>query len=311
MMPVAIAGESIHARRRPDRSWRRERVHLLALAPASLLLACFFVLPALWAIYASFTNLALLDASARDPELVGLQNYRRLWNDPDVPKYIRNTIVFVTGAAVIGQTGLGTGLALLLHHAGQQRHRLAGPAFTALMAAWISPPLLSGFIWGRLLDTRDGVLNAALSGMRLGTIDFLGSHAMRSVIVVESWRGVAFATLIVLGALRTIPPAVYEAARCDGAGAVRRLRDHTLPLLRPVLALVLLMTTINAVGSFLMILVLTNGDPGRQTETVALFAFHRAFQFYEIAFGSAISVGMLALNLLFAAGYLTLARERR
>ena len=284
---------------------------MLAIAPATLLLALFFVIPAIWAIYSSMTNLALLSASARDPEFVGLDNYRRLWNDPDIPKYIRNTVTFVFGSAVIGQTGLGAALALLFHHATQRGHRLVGPAFAALMAAWISPPLLTGFIWGRLLDINHGVFNAMLGGLGLGPVSFLGDYAMESVIAVEVWRGVAFATLVIYGALRTIPPEIYEAAQCDGANALVRLRDHTLPLLRPSLSLVLLMTTINAAGSFLMILVLTNGAPGRNTETIALFAFHRGFGFFEIAFGSAITMLLLAVNLVFAVGYLVLLRERR
>lgn len=311
MTVTAVASTGSHARRHRSMGWwRRERAHVLALAPATLLLAVFFVIPAFWAIYASMTNLALLSPSARHPEFVGLENYRRLWNDPDVPKYLRQTAVFIFGSAVIGQTGLGTALALLFHHATQRGHRLVGPAFAALMAAWISPPLLTGFIWGRLLDTDTGVLNAMLGVLGIGPVSFLGEFAMQSVIAVEVWRGMAFATLVVYGALRTIPPDVYEAAQCDGAHALARLRDHTLPLLRPALSLVLLMTTINAAGSFLMILVLTNGDPGRQTVTIALFAFQRAFGFFEIAFGSAITMLLLALNLAFAVVYLVLLRER-
>ena len=311
MTTAAVARAEPHMRRRRSSGWwRRERIHLLAIAPATLLLALFFVIPAVWAIYASTTNLALLDVSARNPEFVGLDNYRRLWNDPDVPKYIRNTVVFVVGSAVIGQTGLGAALALLFHHATQRGNRLVGAGFVALMAAWISPPLLTGFIWGQLLDSDRGVLNAMLGGFGLGPISFLGEYAMESVIAVEVWRGVAFATLVIYGALRTIPPEVYEAAQCDGAGVMARVKDHTLPLLRPALSLVLLMTTINAAGSFLMILVLTNGDPGRRTETIALFAFHRAFGFFEIAFGSAITMLLLAVNLAFAVVYLVLLRER-
>jgi len=309
---TAIASTGNSARHhRMSGWWDRDGVHVLAIAPAAILLALFFIIPAAWAIYTSMTDLALLSASARNPQFVGMENYRRLWNDPDVPKYLKNTAVFVVGAAVFGQTVGGLLLALLFQHATRLKLRLTGLGFIALMAAWVSPPLLSGFIWGRLLDVRDGVINAALGGLGFGTVDFLGDHAMMSVIAVESWRGIAFATLVLLGALQTVPSDIYEAAQIDGASAFMRLRDHTLPLLRPGLAVVLLMTTINVSGSFLMILVLTNGDPGRQTETIALFAFHRAFQFFEIAFGSAITVVILAFNLACALVYLLLLRERR
>lgn len=312
MMPAAQGrtGSALTIRRQ-SAWWRRERVNLLSFTPALLLITLFFVLPGIWAIYASMTNLALLDASARNPQFVGLDNFRRLWNDPDFPLYVKNSLLFVLGSAVIGQTGLGLALALLFRHATARGFRLAGVAFAALMAAWICPPLLTGFIWGRLLDVRGGVLNAAISGLGVTPVDFLGDHAMMSVIAVEVWRGTAFATLLFLGALETFPRDIYDAARCDGASTLVRFVDHTLPLLRPLAILVLVMTTINAAGSFLTILVLTNGDPGRQTETVALFAFHRAFQSFEIGFGSAISTVLLAFNALGAIVILSLARERQ
>jgi multiple sugar transport system permease protein len=312
VVPAEINLDLAEMRRRRRRGWwRRERSYVVALTPATLLLTLFFVVPAAWAVYASLTNLSLLNSSVRNPEFIGFDNYRRLWNDPDFPMYVKNTVVFVTGSAIIGQTVLGLALALLFHQAALQGYRLAGIAFTALMAAWISPPLLTGFIWGRLFDSRGGVLNALLDDVGLGPVDFLGRHAMSSVITVEIWRGTAFATIIFIGALQTIPRQIYEAARCDGTNALGRFWHHTLPMLHPVLALVLTMTTINAAGSFLMIFVLTNGDPGRQTETISLFAYHRAFEYFEIAFGAAITVVMLAVNVIFAIVYLGMARARR
>ena len=266
----------------------------------------------MWALYTSLTDFALLGPSARHSKFIGLDNYRRLWNDPDFPMYARNTVIFVAGFAILGQTMLGLGLALLFHRATREGFRLSGLAFTALMAAWISPPLLTGFMWGRLFDSRNGVLNSLLDLVGVGPIDFLGAHAMVSVIAVEVWRGTAFATIIFLGALQTIPLQIYEAARCDGSRAIRQFWDHTIPMLRHVISLVLLMTTINAMGSFLMILVLTNGDPGRQTETIALFSYHQAFGgSFQIAFGASITVIMLVVNVLFALIYLGIARIRR
>lgn len=296
---------------RQQTALERERPYLVAIFPAMFLLALFYLIPALWAGYASLTSYTLLGFTSQSLDFVGFDNYRRLLNDPDFPKYLKNSLVFVAGSAILGQTGLGLLFALLFHHAVIAGYRIVLLAYTALMAAWISPPLLTGFIWGRLLDVRTGVLNSALAGIGVGPIDFLGQHAMLSVISVEVWRGTAFAAIIFTGALQTIPSQIYEAARCDGAKALSRFWDHTLPMLRHVLALVLVMTTINAMGSFLMILVLTNGAPGRDTETIALYAYHRAFGSFEIAFGAAISVVMLAVNALLAILFLALARRRR
>ena len=134
---------------------------------------------------------------------------------------------------------------------------------------------------------------------------------MLSVIIAESWRGLAFAMIIFYGALNTIPAQIYEAARMDGGSGWSILREITLPAIRHVLVLVLMMTTILTIGSFLTILILTNGDPAYQTETISLHAYHTAFQFFDIGYGAAISVVMLFLTTAFAGIYLWLARRSR
>jgi len=130
------------------------------------------------------------------------------------------------------------------------------------------------------------------------------------VIVANIWRGTAFTMIIFLGALKTIPPDIYEAARIDGANAWRRFWDHTLPSLRPIAALALLSITMSTFGTFIVIQTLTNGGPGNATEVIALFAFHTAFKSFSIGYGSAIAVVMLALNFAFAIIYLRWSRAR-
>jgi multiple sugar transport system permease protein len=282
--------------------------YVLATFPAALILALFFVLPAVWAVYLSFTDKALLGLGATETHFIGLDNYRAFGQIADFNKFLWNTLVFVTGSAVIGQTGIGFGLALLLHYATGRGYRLSHLAYAAVLVAWISPPVFAGSVWGGIFEYRHGLLNTALGKVGLGPVDMLGQYPMLSVIIADVWRGTAFAMVIFLGALQTIPPSIYEAARVDGAGTWQRFWDQTLPSLRHVVAIVLITTTLVTMGSFLLILILTNGDPGYQTETIALFAYHRAFVQYQIGFGAAISVLLLALNLLFAAFYLYVAR---
>ena len=288
---------------------RREAPYIAATLPAAAILALFFVTPAIWAIGTSLTDRALIQS---ETNWIGFDNYRVLWNNPDFPKFIRNSISFILGAAVIGETGFGLALALLIDHATRRRYRLAGLAYAAVLAAWICPPALAGAIWGEIYvyGFRDGPLNLALKTLGLPRIDMLGRNPMLSVVIAEVWRGTAFAMVIFLGALQMVPRSIYEAARVDGAGAWRQFLDHTIPSIRHALALVLLMTTIVAMGSFLLILILTNGDPGLQTETLALFAYHTAFEPFQIGYGAAIAVVMLAANLLFALVYLRLTRMR-
>jgi multiple sugar transport system permease protein len=313
-MPAASSSTATLTKPRPalrtvrHSSLRREWPQIAAITPAALLLGLFFIVPAIWAGYASLTDRALLGFGAQETQFIGLDNYRRLRDTPDLGKFVRNTIVFVIGSAVIGQTGLGFLLALLIDHARTRAARLGSVAYAAVLVAWVSPPAFAGAIWGDIFAYRHGALNAALRALGLGRVDMLGEHPMLAVTLADIWRGTAFAMIIFLGALQTIPRGVHEAARLDGASAFQRLRDHTIPLLSHIGAIVLTMTTITTMGAFMLILLLTNGDPAYQTETLALFAFHSAFSTYEIGFGASISVVLLMLNLILAAIYLRIAR---
>jgi len=291
-----------------SRRWQRHGPLLLALAPATALVGVFYLWPALWAISTSLTDLDLT-AFAAGTHFVGLANFRQLLRDPDIPLVVRNTVVFTVGSAVIGQFVLGWALALLLNHARARGYRLWQLAYAAMLTAWVSPLVLAGFIWVGMLDYFDGTINAALSGAGAAPIDWLGRFPMLSVIVADAWRGTAFTVLVLLGALQTIPREIHEAAALDGAGAWRRFWDHTRPLVRQFAALALLVATINALGSFILINVLTSGA-GLQTTTLALYGYRQALIEYEIGYGSAVAVVTLLVNLVFAAVYLSVARRR-
>jgi len=176
--------------------------------------------------------------------------------------------------------------------------------------AWVNPTIIAGFLWVAMFDFYNGSLNVGLGHLGLGPVDWFGSGPMLAVIIANIWRGTAFTMLIFLGALRTIPSDIYEAARVDGANAFRRFWDHTLPLLRPIAALTLLSVTMATFGTFILIQALTNGGPALQTEVIALYAFHQAFQAHAVGYGSTIAVVMLALNLAFAIVFLRWSRAR-
>jgi multiple sugar transport system permease protein len=289
---------------------RRNRLYLAGLTPAALLLALFFVGPALWAIGSSFTNRALVGLDAAHPRFVGLDNYTHLLGDPDFVKVIVNSVVFVLGSAVIGQFVLGLALALLLDHAERRGFVSTSLVYGSVLLAWVNPTIIAGFLWVAMFDYYNGSLNVGLHRLGLGPVDWFGQGPMLAIIIANTWRGTAFVMLIFLGALRTIPSDIYEAARVDGANAARRFWDHTLPMLRPIAALTLMSVTIATFGTFILIQALTNGGPSFQTEVIALYAFHEAFQAHAVGYGSTIAVVMLALNLGFAAVFLRWSRAR-
>ena len=286
----------------------RNGPYLLGLTPAALLLALFFVAPAVWAAGSSLTNLSLVGLDAARPRFVGFDNYLRLASDPDFWTVIRNSIVFVVSSAIVGQFLLGLGLALLIDHAERRGWRFATVAYAAVLLAWVNPTLIAGFLWVAMFDFYFGSLNMGLHAIGMQSVNWLGEAPMPAVVIANIWRGAAFTMIIFLGALKTIPPDIYEAARVDGAGAWRRFWDHTLPSLRPIAALTLLSITMSTFGTFIVIQTLTNGGPGSATEVIALYAFHTAFQQYAIGYGSAIAVVMLTLNLMFATMYLRWSR---
>jgi multiple sugar transport system permease protein len=288
----------------------RNRLYLAGLSPAAFLLALFFVGPALWALGSSFTNRALVGIDAANPRFVGLDNYARLFSDPDFGRVILNSVIFVIGSAIIGQFVLGLLLALLLDHAQRRGFLATSLVYAAVLLAWVNPTIIAGFLWVAMFDFYNGSLNAGLHVVGAAPVNWLGQGPMLAVIIANTWRGTAFTMLIFLGALRTIPSDIYEAARVDGASAFRRFWDHTLPILRPIAALTLLSVTMATFGTFILIQTLTNGGPAFQTEVIALYAFHEAFQNHAVGYGSTISVVMLALNLAFAVVFLRWSRAR-
>jgi multiple sugar transport system permease protein len=282
--------------------------YVVALLPAIGLVALFFVGPALWAVYASFTNMALVGLDAANPRVVGLENYQRLFRDPDFFAVLRNSVAFVVGSAVLGQFLLGLGLALLLDHAERRGLRGGNIVYAVVLLAWVNPTLIAGFLWAAMFDFYFGTLNTALKAVGFQPQNWLGNQAMLAIIVANTWRGTAFTLLIFLSGLKTIPAEIYEAARVDGAGAWRRFWDHTLPNLKYIALLALMNITIATLGAFVLILGLTGGGPGIQTEVIALYAYHTAFQSREIGYGSSIAMIMLIINFAFAAVYLKFFR---
>jgi multiple sugar transport system permease protein len=241
---------------------------------------------------------------------VGLDNYVRLFSDPDFGRVILNSVVFVIGSAVIGQFVLGLLLALLLDHAQRRGFLATSLVYASVLLAWVNPAIIAGFLWVAMFDFYNGSLNAGLQVIGVPPVNWLGQGPMLAIIIANTWRGTAFVMLIFLGALRTIPTDIYEAARVDGAGPFRRFWDHTLPLLRPIAALTLLSVTIATFGTFILIQALTNGGPALQTEVIALYAYHEAFQNHAVGYGSTIAVVMLTLNFAFAAVFLRWSRAR-
>ncbi|GAA0507340.1 amino acid ABC transporter permease [Saccharopolyspora subtropica] len=275
------------------------RQWLVPMAPALLLLGLFVAGPILWSIYVSFTNAALSGAAATDPEFVGLENYRRLFTDPALWHSAWLTVVFTVGSAVLGQNLLGMLIAVLTQH---RRRWVRTAVGTVVVSAWVLPELVAAFAIYAFLNA-EGTLNNLLASLGMQPQDWLYSAPMVAVVLGNVWRGTAFSMLVYQAALSEVPTDLVEAAEVDGAGALRRFWHVTLPVIRRSVLTNLMLITLQTIGVFTLIYVLTAGGPNAATQTLPLLMYDQAFELDEIGYGATISLVLLVIGGLFAVVY--------
>lgn len=262
------------------------------MAPACALLLVFVVGPILYSLYLAFTDTRLTGAAAANPQWIGLDNFSRLLESPGLVNAVWLTTVFVVGSAVIGQNVLGLTIALLLRNRSTLVKALVG---AVIVSAYVFPEIVPSFMWFSLLST-DGLVNTILAAANLPAQSVLTDQPMVAIILADVWRATAFSMLVYSAALSDIPSDLMEAANLDGAGYVRTLRSITLPLLRPTMFTNLMIITLPTLSLFTTIFVLTGGGPGDQSETMPIFMYRQAFQFGDLAYGTAISMVLLGMG---------------
>jgi len=267
--------------------WEREEIFGYGLIlPALLLIVCLVAYPFCMAIYFS-----LSDYWVGSPgEFVGLKNFRDIIANEIFQRTVFNSFVF-TGIAVALKAVLGLWLAMLLFRTFKFKRLIRG----AILLPWVIPTALSTLAWWWMFDSLYSVVN--WTGIHLGLItapgpNWLGmpGYAMTAVIAVNVWRGLPFFAIIVLAGLVSIPREYYEAAEVDGAGSWSRFRHVTLPLLKPVLAVVILFSTIFTFSDFNIVQVLTRGGPVNTTHLFATLAYQIGLSGGNLGQGAAVSL---------------------
>ena len=268
----------------------------LFLIPALVLLAVLLLGPFLYMVGVSFTDLsyALPD---HDGNFVGFDNYRRLMReDPVFWQSFITTLTFVFSVVSI-EFVLGFALALLLFHHIQRRRII----LTLLLIPMMLAPVAVGLMWKLMLQGEFGMLThylreIGLLGPRtapLGNYDLV----MPTVMLVDVWEWTPFVTLVVLAGLLSQPREPFEAAVMDGARPWQVFRDITLPLMRPIIALVLLLRGIDAFKEFDKVFILTGGGPGTATELLSIYTWRVNFRNWNLGYG-AVSAFMVYLVVL-------------
>src|SRR3954469_6442926 len=277
------------------------------VAPALLVIGVFFALPVLAGLALSFTDFDIYAlADTRNLRFVGLDNYLALLRTPLFWQALGNTLYFV----VIGvplSIGLSLGAALLLH----ARVARFKPFFrTALFAPVVTTLVAVAVVWRYLFQTRYGMVNYVLAHLGIAPLDWLGDPhlAMPTIILLAVWKNFGYNMVIFLANLQAVPEEVYEAARIDGASMFQQLLYITLPILKPTLILVGILTTAGYFQLFAEPYVMTQGGPLRSTVSVLYFMYEEGFKWWN--FGTASTVAVLLFGLMFAVTW-TLMRVSR
>ena len=278
----------------------RERTEARAawgfLAPALAAIALFFAIPLVGALVLSLTDFDIYAvADPANARFVGLRNYLRLLADPLFWTVLRNTLVFVVlGVPLTLGTALGG--ALLVH---SRLARLPGLWRTVFFAPVVTTLVAVAVVWRYLYHPRFGLINHALGLVGIGPIDWLGepAWAMVAITLLAVWRTFGYGLVIFVVGLETIPESLYEAASLDGAGRWQKLRDITLPQLKPTALFVAVLVTVQVFQIFAEPYVMTRGGPLYATTSITLLMYEQGFRWWNMGHAAAIAFVLFALIL--------------
>ena len=265
---------------------------------ALLLYLLFFVLPSVMGFFYSFTD---WNSYSSEVNFVGLENVKLIFAaNQNYTRYIKNTVIF-TVATIALKTIFALGLALLLTNG---IRRLAYFHRVLMYLPAVLPMLVISLVFKSILNPATGLLNTFLRNVGLGFMAqawLVDIHwAMPSVIAVDTWRGVGYIMVIMIAGLQAIPQEYYEAAAIDGANGWAAFRHITIPLLMPVLTVTTVLNLLYGLRVFDIVFVLTNGGPGRATDTVYTVIFD---EFSKGRYGVATTLSTLLFFIMIVLGY--------
>lgn len=274
----------------------------LLLAPSVLIALAVLVYP-LWDGLRASTQFYRYGKPQRG---VGLDNYLQLWQDEQFLNSLWVTVRFVTLSVGI-ETVLGLALALFC----LREFRGIRLLRTVLIVPMVITPVVVAIVFRLIYASDAGMLTAIAQALGGEPVQILGhsTRAFLGLVALDVWEWTPLMFLILLAGLQSLPVEPFEAARVDGAGPWRTFIDHTLPMLRPVLAIAIVLRTIEAFGTFDQVFVLTRGGPGEATRLLSVFGYDAAFKFQQTGYAAALFVTMGLIILAFALAAVRLLRR--
>ena len=269
------------------------KMALVFILPASIGFILFFAFPAIRGFYLSLTNYNLLSAA----KFIGISNYTKLFQDPIFWNSLKVTTYYVV-INIIVQTVVAIGLALLMD-------RVVKRTFTKgiILLPYFIANVVVALTWLWMLDAQLGIVNKFLEAIGLHGQSWFGNPnlVIPTVALVNVWRHMGYTALLIYAGLQTIPPSLYEAGALDGATGLQAFRRITLPLLRPVITLVLIVTVVGSFQIFDTVAVTTKGGPGNASRVIQLYIYDQAFGQSNFGYASAISVILFLILIVVAA----------
>jgi multiple sugar transport system permease protein len=261
-------------------------------APALSALLLVILFPIFFALYTSAFDYTLMHPVHDD--FVGLTHYRSALGDVEFGHSLWVTLRFVA-AVVILEFLLGFTVALMLNTV----ERGKNVYYLILLLPLLINPVVVGLIWRMFLHPVLGIVNYLLGLIGIGAVNWLGdpANAFWTVVLVDIWHQVSFMVILLLAGLSALPREPYEAARMEGASTLQTFIHVTLPLMRPVIIVTLLIRLIFAVRTYDLIYIMTRGGPGQATDLVSYFIYRQAFVTLNIAQAAAMSVILLLIVL--------------
>lgn len=265
------------------------KIAWLLILPAAVGFLIFAVYPLLRGLYLSFTTFHVLSPA----QWTGLANYRELIHDGTFWSSVEVTLYFVAMSV-----GIGIFFSLLT---AVVMHRLTRS--TVVRGLVLLPFLISGvvaaLVWSWMLQSQLGIVNIWLQDLTGHNFLFLGSTdwAIPTVALINVWKSMGYNAVLLFAGLQMIPSDVYEAARLDGAGEVRIFRRITIPLLRPVLAMVVILTIIGSFQVFDIVSVATDGGPANASNVLPMYIYQKAFSQFDFGYASTMSIALFVMLL--------------
>jgi multiple sugar transport system permease protein len=278
---------------RPTASTPRRRRHsqlpeaLLFIAPAAVGYLAFYLVPSIGGIWFSFTDQNLFGGGT----FIGIDNYTRMAADPLFWNALWVTLEYVVINIGV-QTVLALGVAVLLH-----RSTRSVVIRGIVLLPYLVANVVVALVWFWMADYSTGIINVALDWLGTDRVAFFGNEAtaIPTIALINVWRFLGYTALLIFAGLQTIPESYYEAASLDGASELWMFRTITLPLLRPVLALVLVITVVGSFQIFDTVAVTSEGGPVNSTRVVYYYIYQQAFERFDLGYASAMAVFLLVV----------------